>query len=184
MHKTLHVIRRGFTLIEILAVVVILGLSAAVILPQMGSRDDLKAAAAARMLMADLVYAQNRAITYQSNQYVQFDTVHQKYSVMNAQLAVLTQPVNLTPYTMTFGTGGSYGLTDASLSIASINLVGPSNAQQSTLGFDDLGTPLVYHSDGTTETLTTGTIVVKSNAYKLQITIAAYTGQLSVTNIP
>ena len=40
----------------------------------MGTRDDLKAAAAARMLMADLIYAQNRAISTQTRHYVKFDT--------------------------------------------------------------------------------------------------------------
>ncbi len=184
MLKTLKHQCRAFTLIEILAVVFILGLTAAVVLPQMGTRDDLKASAAARMMMADLVYAQNRAITYQANHYVKFDLTHKKYSLTDSGQNVLTHPVNQTSYTMTYGAGGSYGLTDTSLSIDSINLVGVSNTQQTTLGFDDLGTPLVYHTDGTIETLTTGTVVVKSNSYKLQITIAPYTGQLSVTNIP
>src|SRR5690242_16864757 len=64
----------GFTLVEILVVVVILGIAAAVIVPNMGTRSDLKAAAAARMIMADLIYAQNRAISTQTKHYVTFDT--------------------------------------------------------------------------------------------------------------
>ena len=33
----------GFTLVEILMVVVILGIASAIIVPQLGSRDDLRA---------------------------------------------------------------------------------------------------------------------------------------------
>ena len=55
----------GFTLVEILMVVVILGIAAACVVPQLSSRDDLKTAAAARVVMADLIYAQNRAIAVQ-----------------------------------------------------------------------------------------------------------------------
>src|SRR3954465_14390638 len=64
---------RAFTLVEILCVLVILGIAAAMIVPQMGSRDDLRAAAAARMVMADLIYAQNRAIATQQKHFVTFD---------------------------------------------------------------------------------------------------------------
>ena len=54
--------RRGFTLVEILCVVVILGIASAIIIPQLGTHDDMKVAAAARTVMADLIYAQNTAI--------------------------------------------------------------------------------------------------------------------------
>src|SRR4051794_19271606 len=76
--------RAGFTLIEILAVVVILGIASAIIVPQIGSRDDQKAASAARVVMADLLYAQNRAIATQKTHYVLFDTGAQVYRIFDS----------------------------------------------------------------------------------------------------
>src|SRR4051812_47762470 len=71
-HRTL---RRssGFTLAEILAVVVILGIASAIIIPQIGTRDDMRVKAAARTLIADLIYAQNLAISTGQTVYVRFD---------------------------------------------------------------------------------------------------------------
>ena len=73
--------RAGFTLIEILVVVVILGIAAAVIVPQIGSRADLKATSAARLIMADLIYVQNRSISQQKYHYIQFDPATASYTV-------------------------------------------------------------------------------------------------------
>jgi len=66
--------KRAFTLVEILMVVVILAITSAIIIPQISSRDDLKVASAARVVMADLIWAQNRAISTQQKQYVFFGT--------------------------------------------------------------------------------------------------------------
>src|SRR5579872_1651697 len=87
--------RRGFTLIEILMVVVILGIASAIILPQLASRDDLRCAAAARALMADLLYAQSRAIARGQMQYVQFSSGSYQVMADNAGApgAVINNPV-------------------------------------------------------------------------------------------
>src|SRR5712672_1322589 len=74
-------VHKGFTLVEILGGGLILGIAGAIIVPSIGSRNDLKAAAAARVIMADLIYTQNLAITSQGNRYVKFDVVNQQYSV-------------------------------------------------------------------------------------------------------
>src|SRR5690349_20972120 len=72
---------RGFTLAEILCVVVILGIASAVVVPNLGTRNDQIVTAGARVIMADLMYAQNQAIVTQSMQYVKFDTTNQQYSL-------------------------------------------------------------------------------------------------------
>ena len=72
---------QGFTLIEILVVVVILGIASAVIVPQIGRRDDLTVSAASRVLMADLIFAQNKAIAMQARYCVVFDQANAKYQL-------------------------------------------------------------------------------------------------------
>src|SRR5258706_16435798 len=89
----------AFTLVEILVVVIILGIAGAIIVPSIGSRNDLKAAAAARGIMADLIYTQNLAITSQGNRYVKFDVVNQQYSVTNSAGGTINHPANQKAFT-------------------------------------------------------------------------------------
>src|SRR5687767_4923700 len=101
----------AFTLVEILVVVLIIGIAAAVIVPIMGSRDDLKVKSAARLLMADLIYAQNRAISTQQRHYVIFnDTAPQNYRLATSVTPIVNieHPVTHdSQYAVTFGPGGT-----------------------------------------------------------------------------
>jgi len=175
-------LRAGFTLIEILVVVIILGIAGAIVIPALSTRDDLRAAAASRVIMADLIYAQNLAITKQSNSYVSFSTASQTYSVCDSTMTVVTHPVTQNAYTQTLNiSGGTDGLAQSSLD--SVAFVDGASTTTAIIGFDDLGTPLVYNS-GATTTMTSGKVVVKSGTYKLQINIEPYTGQISVVTLP
>lgn len=166
---------RGFTLTEILCVVVILGIASAIILPQMGGRGDLKAGAAARVVMADLMFAQNRAISRQTPQYIVFDVAAKKYTLQDGSpLATITHPVNQKPYEITFGSGGDNGLEETTLVSAEID-------STSILAFDELGAPHSYDSTLGMVPLTTGTIKVSCESFVLTINIEPSTGELSVT---
>jgi MSHA pilin protein MshC len=172
--------RRGFTLIEILSVVVILGMMAAIIVPQLGPRSDLDVAAAARIVMADLLYAQNRAISTQGWTYVTFSTANQNYTMYDGsstapKTTAITQPVTLTPYVMTFNGTGSNNVANAALSAVSFG------ATAQTLVFDESGTPYYYVSGGSPTPLSgAATLTLASGANTLTISVQQDTGDMSV----
>ena len=166
----------GFTLIEILGVVIILGILAAVILPRLGSTSDQNAMAAARTVMADLLYAQSRSISLQQMHYVKFNTTSGTYQVMTSisPAVVISSPVSGQPYTVTFGSSSSTGLQTMQLGSASFD-------GQTVIAFDSMGVPYSYNASTSTATaLVSGTIVVTSGTASSTITVAPYSGQLSV----
>src|SRR5207247_7752498 len=115
-------------------VVIILGISSAIVIPQISSRNDLKAASAARAIVADILYAQNQAIVTQANQYIKFNVSAQTYKVCTGYTpeVVATNPQTLMSYVKTFGSAGSGATKD--MKIASAVFDG-----EATLGFDPLG---------------------------------------------
>jgi prepilin-type N-terminal cleavage/methylation domain-containing protein len=169
--------RQGFTLIEILSVVVILGIVSAVIIPVIGSRDDLKVAAAARVLMSDLIYAQNRAIATQSMQYVKFDVAGKRYSVLSAvspSEAVIKHPVRHDDYITRLGAGGTPGLEQVTLESASFD-------GRTILAFDEMGMPYAYNSaTNSAAPLASGTVVLKCGTHSLTVKVEQYTGEITV----
>src|SRR5208337_4165297 len=125
---------RAFTLIEVLIMVLILGIASAVILPEVSGQDDMNAAAAARTVMGDLLYAQNRAIAMQQYEYVVFNQAGQSYSLYDGTSAgpttqPLTHPINGTNYVMTFGQAGPNNVS-SNVTLASVNF-----NSQSTIAF-------------------------------------------------
>ena len=168
--------RGGFTLVEILAVVVILGIISAVVLPQMASRDDQRAAAAARVVMADLLYVQSRAVSQQRVHYVKFDVVLKRYEVLDQWLPprVIKNPVDGSTYQVAFGPGSASGLTEMMLESAAFDA-------KAVLAFDVMGIPHgVDPVTGAMTPLVNGAVVVSCGAYKLTVTVSPYSGELSV----
>jgi len=171
MRKVLNVRNRGFTLIEILSVVVIIGIVSAIILPQLSSRDDLRCASAARALMADLLYAQNRSIALQQMQYVQFNAATNTYQVLDAVSPndVITHPVNGTPYTVNVAAGSQANVTLSTVSFDGNN----------TIAFDAMGVPYSYNGT-TTAALISGQVVIKCGGNQLTVSVGPYSGEIKV----
>ena len=164
--------RSAFTLIEILVVVVILGITSAIILPQLGTRDDLKTSSTAREIAADLLYVQNRSISMGKYHYVVFSTSSGKYDVMDSVSPqnIITHPVLHTPYEVLFGTGALQGCT-----LTTANFDG-----SAILAFDEMGVPYSYTAGTGATPLNAGSIVITSGAATITVTIQPYSGEIKV----
>ena len=169
---------RGFTLAEILVVVAILGIMAAVIGVSIGSRDDIRTQAACRVLASDLQYMQSRAIVRRQPHYclvgpsggsLWFAT-HESGAWVK-----LTHPIDKTPFEMVFGANGSGGG-------ARVKLKTHGYAGYQVFGFDETGTPILCDGAGNNrvEATTPVTFTLSSGTYDLVVRVEPITGEISI----
>ena len=154
--------RFGFTLIEMMVVVVILGICAAVIIPMAMDSSSAQAKAAARMLSADIQYAQSAAITYQMPITMAFSTANESYTLKDPNGTTLTHPVQRSAYAVDFGSQS--GMSE--VEIISASFTGAS------VTFDEMGTPTGQ-----------GTVRLQAGSYIYDITVAAATGRVTVATV-
>jgi hypothetical protein len=156
---------------------VILGVCAAIVVPSIHNRDDLQTASMARVLMADLAYAQGRAVLLQKKQYVKFDTTNNCYDLLDQitpSASVITHPVNKTAYHVALGSGRKDQLKSVGLDQVSFD-------GKTVVMFDDLGAPYAYDLLTNAATpLAAGSVRLKCNTYTLTVTVEPYTGELKV----
>lgn len=90
----------AFTLAELIVVIVILAIAAAIVVPQLGDTKKFQAMSAARVLSGDLEYARDMAITSQSPVTATF-VLPGSYTLSNAS-GPLIHPMTKQAYTVSF----------------------------------------------------------------------------------
>ncbi len=153
----------GFTLVELIVVIVILGILALMVIPSMSNSDNLKARAAARMVMADLEYAQSQAIVSQRQTTVTFNVAADSYTVSNAS-GPLIHPITKNTYAISLNQVRGMN----SVAIASAGF-----GANSAVTFDALGSP-----DNS------GTISIAAGATTYYVTVAPVTGRVTASEAP
>jgi len=149
------------TLIEIIVVLVILAICAAVAVPYLGSTSDLTVLSAARTVAADLQYAQSEAITTQNPVTVTFNTAAESYRLTNASGDII-HPITREPqYVVDFGSRRGF----TGLDVVSAVFGGPA-----TVTFDALGAP-----DNP------GAVTLRAGPHVYRIDVSAITGKIAVT---
>jgi len=107
--------RKGFTLIELVMILVLIGIIVAVVVPRLGNVTSTKAGAFVDKLRADVRYAQDLAMTRNTRTRVNFTAttyavVSSTTSTCSAFVAV-TDPATGGPFTVTINTGAYTGIT-------------------------------------------------------------------------
>ena len=158
--------RPAFTLIEILVVVAIIGIAGAVVVPQILQSGTMQIQAASRMVIADLLYAQNDAIAHQTTRTVTYNAATNSYQITDANgtvLAVSWKNDAAANYVVNFSQDSRF---------SGVTLSSPSFNGTSAITFDALGTP----SSGGSVDLVTG-----STRYR--VSVGAFTGRVTVAPV-
>ncbi len=154
----------GFTLVELMAVLVILGLAAAIVVPMVSNTGDIEASAAARKLTSDLLFAQNHAITHQTRVRLSFDCDANQYTLAEVPASgdpvVLTHPVTRRPFVVGF---------NAVEGLEKVDLASADFSSLPQVEFDSLGAP----SQG-------GTVILTSGTFSRGVSVAPVTGKVTV----
>jgi len=169
--------KRGFTLIEIIMVVVILGIVAFMAIPMVSNAADIQVRAAANRIAADIDYAKSMAITHQRSYSVVFDPANESYDIRVEPAGsgdVIDHPVNPGAFVVDFS-------TDANLSRVNLADANFDSDSDHAITFDYLGSP---HSGTATGTpLNSGQITLTADNFTLVVNVEPVTGYVTISGL-
>ncbi|MFN3168524.1 MAG: GspH/FimT family pseudopilin [Phycisphaeraceae bacterium] len=162
----------GYTLIEVLITVSIMGIAAAIVVPNMLQGGTLGVQAASRMVIADLMFAQNEAMAQQSTRRVTFDADDNSYKVEKYDANAGEWVLENNP--VLGGVGGSnYEIDlDDDRRFRDVEIVSASFNGSNQIEFHDLGNP----SSG-------GTVRLRFETHVYDVNIAPFTGRITVERV-
>ena len=160
---------QGFTIVELLIVIAVLVIAAAIVIPSIGSAADTQAISAARILGSDLELTRSLALTTQQPHSLILSQDLQSYRVVAnygggsyaSALAIPHPVVAGKPFEVTLSRQNGM----SSVGIASASFGG--------------NTYVTFNSQG--EPSSGGTVMVESGQVQLQVSVGVLTGAVAVT---
>ena len=159
----------GFTVIEILIVVVIIGIAAMVVIPLAGSAASMQIRSAANMIAADLEYAKSMAISRGQNFSVLFDKTTETYQIKDQAGQVISHPVKK---------GFDYIVDLRATRLNKVDIANVDFDSTSEVKFDYFGSP--YNGSG--NPLNNGVITLQAEGATATVTVEPVTGFISIVN--
>lgn len=146
----------GFTLVEVIIVVMILAIISLVSVPMLSNAESFQVKSAANMIASDLEYARSMAITTGQSHSVVFDISNESYEIQDSGGSVIAHPVKI---------GSNYAVDFTSDSrLDRVDIVSASTAT-----FNYIGAPV-----------SGGTISLTAGNSSMAISIEAVTGYISI----
>lgn len=169
----------GYTLLEILVVVVVLGIAAALLTPSMGQAGVLRVQGAVRTIIADITFAQSDALAYQRRRAVVFDLDGNSYRLYEVNGDAPFPDSDILVDGSRAGGRAEVALNDSRFAGATITDVSFDGG--ATLTFDEIG--------GTVQAPTSeipsagGYVEITGSGSVFRIHVEAYTGRVTVERV-
>jgi prepilin-type N-terminal cleavage/methylation domain-containing protein len=162
--------RNAFTLAEILIVVIILGIVAALVIMSTAGTEATAAAAGADVVARDLELARSEAQRLQTFITVTFSEANDSYEITDAANNIITHPLTNTAETIFINNE----IEDSEVSITSVDF----GSGSTVVVFDQNGEPLA--SDKVSPISSDSKIVVTSGSASYSVKVAPITGRVLV----
>jgi len=179
--------KRGYTLVELVIVVSIIALIAAIAVPDMSSAPDAKLRLAAEEVASAIRFARSEALRTGEGHGLTISQATQKVTVKKYDISVapistlgtLTHPIDKQPYDYNVNTRNrTAGVT---ISNSSDVFDYGSEGRRRSLVFDPNGVPIwIVGSDPTRHLLEDGTIELTYADQHLNVSVAPITGRVTV----
>lgn len=159
--------RKALTLVEMLIVITLIAIAASLAVPLLGDTAGTRLQSAARLLVADLAFAQIESITHADDPCcVAFDQASGSYTVARSSTPAtpITNPGTNQPYVTQFGIGRASELSGVSI-------------QGYSLDGDNV---LAFGMFGETDQATSATITLEANGQSLTVQIDPVSGEASI----
>ena len=164
------IVRHGFTMIELVIVMVILAIATAIVVPMASSAGSMQLRAAVNMVAADLEYAKSMSISRGQRYSVVVDKTTETYRIIDESGTTIPHPVRKGfLYTIDFRADSRVGQVD----IFDVNFDGTNQ-----VSFDYLGSPF----NGAATNLNSGVITLRAGGITRTVSVEPVTGFISVSN--
>lgn len=169
----------GYTLLEVLVVVAVLGVAGAMVVPSMSQTGVLRVQAAVRTIVADITFAQSDALAYQRRRGIVFLVEENGYVLteVNGPTIDIDTDALYSPDLP----DGRYHVRIAAQQFAGAQITSADFDGDNVLVFDELGGP-VLTPDGDAPSAG-GSIYVSGSGFIFRIDIEAYTGRVTVERV-
>jgi prepilin-type N-terminal cleavage/methylation domain-containing protein len=163
----LNSVRSGFTLVELMMVIVIMTIIGVGVIPLMSMGAQAQVYAAADSLAADMNYARNLAITHGQTFRVHLHTWDNTYKILDVNGQTIMHPVTKKPYRIDYA---------ADKRLSRVDLIGAAFDLTHEVRFDYQGSP--YNGNG--NPLNSGLVTLRADSEIRSVAVEPVTGVISV----
>lgn len=169
--------RRAYTLLELMIVIVLLGIAAAVVAPSLRGSEPIRVQTAVRAVASDIMFAQSDALAYQQRRAVVFDPAANSYWI--AEVTGNAVDFDADAMFKIDGPDQRFLVSFDELSGGAAQLISADFDGLEMVVFDELGGPV---ADLTSDTPASGgsLVIGGDDGARFRLRVEPYTGRVTV----